>query len=156
MSESMIYILRGPIQTGKTTALVKWSASRSDIFGIMTPVVNGKRFFMDAHSGNQFEMEANDGEQDVVSIGRFKFSRTAFEKASQIIDHSINKGWLVIDEIGPLELNKSGFYEVLRKVLENHSSYLLLVVRERLVEKVTESFELNRYGVISKDQLARL
>src|SRR4030095_16341311 len=156
MSERMIYTLSGPIQTGKTTALIKWSASRNDIFGILTPVVNGKRFFMDAHSGKQFEMEANDVEQEVVSIGRFKFSRAAFEKASQIIDHAINKGWLVIDEIGPLELNRQGFYEVLRNVLKNHSSYLLLVVREGLVEKVTELFELNRYEVISKDQLARL
>jgi len=156
MSERMIYILSGPIQTGKTTSLVKWSAGRSDVFGILTPVINGKRFFMDAHSGKQFEMEAKDVEVEVVSIGRFKFSRKAFEEASQILDHSISKGWLVIDEIGHVELNKQGFYEVLNKVLKNHSSHLLLVVREGLVEKVTELFELNRYEVISKDQLARL
>jgi nucleoside-triphosphatase THEP1 len=156
MSDRMIYILSGPIQIGKTTALVKWSAGRSDVFGILTPVVNGKRFFMDAHAQNQFEMESNDIEQEVVSIGGFKFSREAFERASHIIDHAINKGWLVIDEIGPLELNKEGFYEILRKALENHTHQLLIVVRESLLPRVTEFFQVKSYDVISKEGLMQL
>jgi nucleoside-triphosphatase THEP1 len=156
MSDRMIYILSGPIQTGKTTALVKWSATRSDVFGILTPVVNGKRIFMDAHTQDQFEMESNDVEQEVVSIGRFKFSREAFEKASQIIGRAINKSWLVIDEIGPLELNKEGFYEILRKALENHTQQLLIVVRESLLPRVTEFFQVKSYDVISKEGLMQL
>jgi nucleoside-triphosphatase THEP1 len=156
MNERVFYILTGAIQTGKTTALARWSKDRSDVFGILTPVIGGRRFFIDAHSRNQFEMEANESEYTFISIGRFKFSNKAFEKATQIISDSIGKGWLVIDEIGPLELNKQGFYGVTKKALENHSSQLLLVVREELVEKVRGLFDLKQCNVISVEDLERL
>lgn len=148
--------MTGTIQSGKTTALIKWSADRNDVFGILTPVMAGRRFFIDAHLRNQFEMEANESEHSIISIGRFKFSEQAFEKAIQIISDSIGKGWLVIDEIGPLELNKQGFYEVAKKALENHSSQLLLVVREGLVEKVTGLFGFKQCKVISVEDLEQL
>lgn len=31
------------------------------------------------------------------------------------------EGWLVIDEIGPLELSGEGFHDVLKEVLSNRS-----------------------------------
>jgi len=112
----MIYILTGAIQTGKTSALIKWSANRNDVFGILTPVINGKRFFMNARTKKQFQMEANDNEKETISIGQFNFSKVSFEKAIKIARDEINKkGWLVIDEIGPLELRKEGFYNVINR-----------------------------------------
>jgi nucleoside-triphosphatase len=157
MNERMIYILAGEIQTGKTTALLKWSENRNDVFGILTPVIDGKRFFMDAHSKNQFKMEADQGERETFLIGRFKFSKPAFEKAIQIIHDSIDKkGWLVIDEIGPLELRKHGFYNVINEVLRNHAAQILFVVRQGLVEKVTEFFELKKFHIIKKEEWEQL
>jgi nucleoside-triphosphatase THEP1 len=156
MSEGTIYILSGAICTGKTTALVKWSANRKDVFGVLTPLINGRRYFMDVHFRNQFEMEADEAEQQVLSVGRFRFSKTGFDRAIQIINGSINKGWLVIDEIGPLELNEQGFYEPVKGVLKNHSSPLLFVIREGLVEKVAEFFDLKEYEVISRENLDQL
>jgi len=79
MSERSIYILTGKIQSGKTTALMKWAASRNDVFGIFTPVIDGKRFFMDAHTHDQFKMEADKTEKEALSVGRFNFSKDSFE-----------------------------------------------------------------------------
>ena len=62
-------------------------------------------------------MEAR-GSEETLTIGRFAFSKTGFDKAIQIIRTAITKeGWLVIDEIGPLELKGEGFCDVMKEVL---------------------------------------
>jgi nucleoside-triphosphatase THEP1 len=138
-----VFILTAPIQTGKTTSLLKWSEKRNDVYGILTPVVEGKRMFMNAHTRQLFLMEAKEGETETLTVGRFVFSKTNFEKAIQIIRESIDKpGWLVIDEIGPMELRGEGFSNILKEVLANRKENTLLVAREGLAEKVKEYFEL--------------
>jgi nucleoside-triphosphatase THEP1 len=141
--EKRIYILTGPIQSGKTTSLVNWSAGRNDVAGILTPVINGKRVFMNANSDEQFQMEASEEESEVLKVGRFVFSGSGFRRAIQVIRDSLHtEGWLVIDEIGPMELRGEGFSGVLREVLEERNGKTLLVVREGLVEKVKEVFKI--------------
>jgi len=106
----MICILTAPIQSGKTTSLINWSAVRNDLYGILTPVVGGKRVFMNAQTKEQFPMEAT-GEEETLAVGRFEFSKTGFDKAIQIIRDAMTKeGWLLIDEIGPLEIKGEGFW----------------------------------------------
>jgi len=157
MNERVIYILTGKIQSGKTSALIKWSAGKTGVFGILTPVMDGCRFFMDAHSRIQFRMEAGETEKAILSTGRYNFSKAAFEHAAEIIRQSINKnGWLVIDEIGPLELRKKGFHRVIKESLKNHRAKLLFVIRENLVGEVTELFELKQYEIITKENLDQL
>lgn len=157
MSEKKIYILTGAIQTGKTTALVNWCTGKKDISGILTPVINGKRFFMDVFTEEQFAMEAAGNEKEILSVGRFHFSKAAFERAIQIIRRSIGQpGWLIIDEMGPLELGGEGFYNVTREVLKAHSYKLILVVRDGFVDKVTGRFKLPGYTVITKEKLKDL
>ena len=88
MPYKKIYILTGPIRSGKTTKLTQWSAERKDVFGILTPVIGGKRFFMNAHTGEQFEMESGSGEKNSLPVGKFTFSKKAFEKAIDILNQS--------------------------------------------------------------------
>ena len=138
-----VYILTAPIQTGKTTSLVSWSEKREDVHGILTPVVDGKRMFMDAHTRQLFLMEAKEGEVDILTVGRFVFSKANFDKAIQIIRDAIDKnGCLVIDEIGPMELRGEGFAEILKEVLAQRKENTLLVVREGLAEIVKEYFQI--------------
>jgi nucleoside-triphosphatase THEP1 len=156
MPEKRIYIFTGAIQTGKTTSLAEWSGKRPDVFGILTPVVNGKRVFMNAHTLEQFPMEASAGEAQVLTVGRFIFSMANFEIAAQIIREAIQKeGWLVIDEIGPLELKEKGFSEVLKEAIAaaNKKQNLLLVIRESLVKEVIEYFHINDHIPISIAEL---
>lgn len=145
----MVYILSAPIRSGKTTSLVNWSAARKDVYGILTPEANGKRVFMNANTKEQFPMEAR-GEEETLVVGRFAFSKAGFEKAIQIIRDAVNKeGWLVIDEIGPLELKGEGFYEVLKDVLSMRQEKILLVVREGLTGEVKKIFALPHMNRIS-------
>ena len=52
-----IFIETGPINSGKTTRLMEWCKNRNDVYGILTPKINGKRVFVDVATGDQFEME---------------------------------------------------------------------------------------------------
>jgi nucleoside-triphosphatase len=140
-----IYILTGAIQTGKTTTLLKWAAGRNDVYGILTPVVNGKRVFMDIRSGEQFDMEAAPDDVAVLSVGKYKFSKKSFDRAAEIIitGSRAGIGWLVMDEIGPLELEGKGFSETLKKILRAENiQNLVLVVRSSMLEKIMEYFKL--------------
>ena len=148
----MIFILTAPVQSGKTTSLLQWMAQRNDVHGILTPVVAGIRVFMNASTKEQFSMESTGGEE-VLSVGRFTFSKTAFEKAAKIISDGIDKDdWLVIDEIGPLELRGEGFCDVFKEVLAKREKKLLLVIREGLVNEVTEKFSLTGSQIINNPE----
>ncbi len=145
-----VYILSAPIQTGKTTSLLNWSDNRKDVYGILTPVVNGKRMFMNAHSRQLFLMEAKEGETETLNIGRFVFSKANFNKAIEIIrDGMYKEGWLVIDEIGPMELKGEGFSESLKEVLMERKENILLVVREGLAHQVKAYFNLQQAIIIT-------
>ena len=152
VSGQKIYILTAPVQSGKTTALLKWSAERTDVHGILTPVVNGTRMFMNAANRQLFLMEAKQGETEVLEVGKFVFSKNNFNTAIQIIKDAINQqGWLVIDEIGPLELRGEGFSEVLKEVLVRRKDKILLVVRDKddMQEKVQKAFNITDATTVS-------
>ncbi len=147
-----VYILTAPVQSGKTTSLVKWTEGRSDVYGILTPLVEGKRVFMNVQSRQLFLMEAKEGELETLTVGRFTFSRNNFNKAVQVIREGIDKdGWLIIDEVGPLELRGEGFADVLKEVLSRREHKIIVVVRdkEETVEKVKEYFGLKSPEIIN-------
>jgi len=147
-----VVILSAPVQTGKTTSLLSWSEKRTDVYGILTPVVEGKRMFMNAHTRQLFLMEAKEGEPELLQIGKFVFSKNNFDKAIQIIRDGMNQeGWLVIDEIGPMEIRGEGFSEILKEVLAKRKHKLLLIVRDKddMVNRVKESFGLADAQVIA-------
>ena len=105
---------------------------------------------MDIASRNTFPMEAQ-GDEDVLEIGRFVFSKSGFERATAIINNAIGiEGWLIIDEIGPLELKGEGFNGVLHELLAKRSGKTLLVIRDKdqILEKVLTTFRINDSIVI--------
>ena len=147
MQKKEVYILTGTIHSGKSSTLAKWCNTRNDVFGILSPVENDKRFFQDISNGEKFPMEAGPEEISTIPIGKFKFSMSAFSKAVEIISGSAyNKnGWLVIDEIGPLELSGRGFDEVLKEVLQASPSNMkiILVVRDTIKDDVIHRYSLS-------------
>jgi nucleoside-triphosphatase THEP1 len=152
-----VFIFSGEIHSGKTTSLSKWIENKPDVTGILTPVIEGKRFFVDIHSGEKFEMEAAIDEEKIISVGRHRFSEENFDKAKLVIRNAMNtSGWLVIDEIGPLEIRGEGFSNILQDVLENQTfrQKILLVVRKTNVADVINKFQIPVAVVInSMDEL---
>jgi hypothetical protein len=86
----------------------------------------------------------------VVAVGRYAFWRSAFERAADALRDAAAAApppaWLVIDEIGKLELRGEGFAAALRAVLAlppaSQPGTLVLAVREGLVDDVVAAFAL--------------
>ena len=141
-----IFIVTGTIQSGKTSSLKQWLKSKENVYGILTPVVQHKRCFMDVQSNEIFAMEPTINDvNDYLPVGKYIFSKKAFIKAIHIIDTALyqTQPYILIDEIGPLELQGLGFASVLNKALSTNNINLIVVIRDTLVQKVVSSFTFN-------------
>jgi nucleoside-triphosphatase THEP1 len=152
-----IIILTGEIQTGKTTLLQQFCKQQNGVAGMLTPIVNDKRYFYDIASNVFFDMEAaaNEG---ALAVGKYLFSKTAFIKASNILvdaGNSNNLHYLIIDEIGPLEIKQQmGFYQCLKQILSITRHYtLVLVARQPLVDAMVENFNLDNPVILTTDEM---
>ncbi len=149
--QARVHILSAPIQSGKTTRLLEWVRSQENVAGILTPDRDGKRYFLDISTGEEFPMEAADNESEIISIGKFKFSKNNFSRAIQVLKRDIGKrGWLVVDEVGPLELKGEGFAEILAEMITERSGNILLVVRDGLLHTVVKQFGIMSYEAVTR------
>ena len=155
MNNNNIIIISQPIRSGKTTALMSRINVVKGVDGILSPDVNGLRKLLFIGKRNLIDFETLH-QHDSISIGRFHFSNKAFEIAN---DYLINiqpqsHSEIIIDEIGKLELNETGFYSSLvhhltmvRKDQSNHR--LVLVVRNSLLQEVMMKFGIENAQVIT-------
>lgn len=132
-----IYILSGPIQTGKTTILFQWAATQKNIDGLLQPVIDDKRFIYHIASRTLKQLET-ERKENVTSIGKYNFSNDTFEWARNNLSKSFeqNLDWLIIDEVGPIELTGKGLEPVITNIVnekERFSGKILFVVRENLL-----------------------
>ncbi len=146
-----LIIISGPVGAGKTTVLNKWTEGRN-VKGILTPVIEGKRMFQDIAGKEFFHMEAMEGEE-TLSIGKYNFSVLQFQKAINLLTVATNANdteWILIDEIGPLELEGKGFSEALIRILQsNHKIKLLIVVRAGLLQQIVDTFRIRHYQLFN-------
>lgn len=94
------------------------------------------------------EADVYDREDDIISIGKYKFKKKVFEWAKGVLQKASfeNYSYLIIDEIGPLEFEGKGLAPVANEIIGKYISYfpkVLVVVRETLVVKFFEYFRLN-------------
>lgn len=151
MNDNKIFILSGPIQSGKSTRLMEWAMKEKNVKGIFTPIVGNNRMFYNIDKKQFFAMEASSIEIDTLSIGKYTFSNDAFKNAERIIENGMvnNEDWLVIDEIGPLELKGEGFYNILKRILSYNNKFkLLLVVRDSILKEFLNYFAIQEYQLI--------
>ncbi len=150
-----LFILTGPVHTGKTTRLMHWATQQKNIDGIFQPVIDDKRFIYHIASRTLRQLETNET-RDVTMIGKFKFSNQTFGWAKKNLTDCINKEleWVVIDEIGPLELIGKGLEPIISKIfneIENLNGNVLCVVRDSILEKFVEHYQLeNKYELINQ------
>lgn len=149
MSLSQIFILSQPIQSGKTTLLQEWIKGQNNIGGVLTPDINGIRKLLDL-STNTYHTLQLDEDGEGVNIGRFVFDPKGFQTAQKLLLDSLDKNfeWLIIDEIGRLELDrKEGLEPALSVVIDffrtqqTHTK-LLLVVRDYLLEDIKQYYNI--------------
>ena len=158
----MIYLLSEEIQTGKTTSLQLCTENRYDIGGFLGPDKNGMRFLMNLESKKEipFEIDITDFEGPIKVIGKYSISKAAFDQAAVWVKEHLQSSkikFVVIDEVGKLELAGKGFASTLEYALENiGDKHLILVVRNSLHDEIVEKFGLQKASRLTKNGIDKL
>ena len=157
----MIYILTGDIRTGKTTALLEWVSGITDVDGVLCPDgENGKRYFLKIKSQEKFELEVEFESEKTIAIGPFYFLKSVFDEANKyLLEANDRRGfrYLVIDELGKLELKNEGLHKAAKKLIPdficNENKHVVLVVRTSLLEAIINHYQIKAYTLLAKEDL---
>ena len=149
-----IFIFSRPIRTGKTTELMQWIAGKANVAGFLTPDVNEARMLYDIRKKAYFKMQLGESDdEESISVGRFLFSRKAFNTAKSILA-STAADWLIVDEAGKLEIEQHiGLEPELSNTINSFrigiaSGNLILVIRDTLVEKAVKKYDLGDARIV--------
>ncbi len=139
----MLFVLTGPVHSGKTTlvaaAAARWETAGLDVGGFLS-VARSKDAgepgydLVDLRDGTVVPFLTRKGEPDWPSVGPWHFIPAVLEKANSILRRDRDADILVVDEIGPLELDGEGLWPAF---LEARSSgaRCLCVVRDSILEE---------------------
>jgi nucleoside-triphosphatase THEP1 len=156
MSLNKIYVLSDAIRAGKTTALKNWAKQTPNVVGFLSPEIDGKRMFQDLETEEFIPMETD--KKDLL-VGKFAFDSRSFE----YVENKILEAWqeavadfIILDEIGPLEINKHlGFHNLLINLQEETSSKkpnLFFVVRDYCLEIFLEKYGFKNIEVMNLEE----
>lgn len=151
-----IFLLTGPRNSGKSTRLMHWILKQDNVIGIICPRDKGKRELYSVYSKTFKEFEVENENASVVKIGNYKFLNDSFNWAETELLKSISlkPKWVIIDEIGPLELRSKGFDKVIRQLINSQElkeTNLILVIRESLVDEVILAYGLDTKKIKTVD-----
>jgi nucleoside-triphosphatase THEP1 len=109
-------------------------------------VVDEKRFIYHI-SSRTLKMLQTDQEKDVTEIGKFNFSNETFLWAKKVLLQASQKDldWLIVDEVGPLELRGLGLEPAVAEILSKRESLktnILCVVRNSILDKFIDHYIL--------------
>ena len=153
-----IIIFSRQVRSGKTTELLHWCDQQKNVAGILMPDIDGKRKVLDLRSGVMFDIECHDPvntKEALVQVGRYHFYTAVFETINSLLDQTLSDDpeWMIIDEVGKLELEEKGFYNLVKKVIYDHenkrtTANILLVVRDSICDEVISRFNINTYTLV--------
>jgi len=165
MNFNRIFILTGPIQTGKSSQLLEWSKQTKSVAGLLSLVQHDKRnlFDLNTNTSIEFEVDLNLFQEPTLQIGKYHFSHKGFEMGIQSLKNALNSppDFLILDEIGKLEIEQNiGFHSIALELIHQYkkpgSEILLLVIRDTLLEKAVEKYDLLNAIVLHKNDLLSL
>lgn len=153
-----IILFSKPIHSGKTTELMHWCKVLKSCSGILMPDIDGQRKMYDIEKQLYFDAECNNSlftDEQLIEIGNYSFYQSAFDNANQIIIEAIlqKPTFIVIDEVGILEMGRKGFYTSVKQLINasnagNINSKIILAVRDIFVTEVVACFNIINYKVV--------
>ncbi len=126
--------------------------------GILTPIIKNERFFYNISSNEFFAMEASELEESFI-VGKYRFAKKSFEKANSILIKESSKtdiDYLIIDEIGPLEVDKQqGLFKALNFIITKSFHFtLLLIIRKTLLDNALTILKLQNSTIMNVTEMA--
>ncbi len=142
-----LYILTGPVHSGKTSFLAagigEGLGKGARTLGYLSPAVweGGNHAGYDLlplAEGRATPFLRKGPGPGGPAIGPYHFVPGSLEAALEIIRRAGEGPTLIVDEIGPLELEGGGVWPAVEEALAQRKSPTLLVIREGLVEAFQE------------------
>jgi nucleoside-triphosphatase len=164
----MIFILTGPVHSGKTTllerAVHKLKKDKVKVDGFLSKALREEQEVIgydlfDLKEETAVPLLRRTGKREWQRVGSFFFLPSGLDKAERIILRSKDAELSVVDEIGPLELYGKGFWPALKQVLFPPETAYLVVVREKILEDflaVLERSQTKIFDVKDEETLSRL
>jgi nucleoside-triphosphatase THEP1 len=168
----MITVLTGDIGSGKTTLLSdvclrnpgsgpgRRAARPRPMAGFLSRrVMNGPRpegyDLVDLKDGAVRPFLRRQGKPDGEGVGEYNVVPAGLRYADAAIRRSLPSELLVVDEVGPLELDGRGFWPSLSAVLLDRNRNVLVVIRTGLVDRFMALFKGHEVKVVRLDKKAR-
>jgi len=153
-----VFIITGKRGTGKTTTLGKivgrLHTGGYKVAGIMQPeyVSGGKRagyYVENAASGDRMLLCLRNESSVYRSPVQFSFydEATAFGKSALSVANSNGADIVVIDEIGPLELDEKGWADAIGTLRSQRIGTMIWTVREKLIDDIVKKWNVDDYVV---------
>jgi len=139
----MIFILTGPVHSGKTTLLkevvreLKEKKYRIDGFlseAVWTREETVGYDLFDLKKERSIPLIRRTGEEEWQKIGSYFFIPQSLTEAEKIILRGKEADILVVDEVGPLELSGRGFWPALKQVVFQPLNSYILVIRKNIIK----------------------
>jgi nucleoside-triphosphatase THEP1 len=139
----MIFILTGPVHSGKTTLLKKvvreLKEQKHRVDGFLSEAVWEKEEMVgydlfDLKKDRAIPFIRRTGEKEWQKVGSYFFIPQSLAEAENIILGGKEADILVVDEVGPLELSGKGFWPVLKQVISQPLNSYILVTRKNILE----------------------
>jgi len=139
----MIFVLSGPVHGGKTMflerSLPRWTARDLPCGGFLSlsaTDADGAKVYdlLEVKKGRRHPFLRREGAPDAERTGPFVFVPATLELARALIRDAAPGELLIVDEVGPLELEGGGLWPALRETIARPDRRILLVVREEILE----------------------
>jgi len=101
------------------------------------------------HTGKNIHLASRKETGGYKKYGRFYFNPSAIRFGELILQEAVRKRIrvILIDEIGPIELNDGVWSNMLQNIISRHKKILVITVRKKLIHEVIEKFQINNYRI---------
>ena len=157
-----VIIITGSKGEGKTTkllsitSLLEKKGVRIVGFTATGDWNNGERNeynLVDVNSGESIILCTVFPNVDYEKYGRFYFNPSAINFGQKLLDtNSTEDAVVVIDEVGPFELDNKVWHSSIMGQLETTQNTILISVRKKLVNDIIEKYKLKNVIVYSVDE----
>lgn len=159
MQKSKVFIISGNSGDGKTSLLIKLIENlKSKKLNISGFYAEGKWDnnvrsgfdLLDIKTNKRWELCTINLNDEWIKEGRFYFNPIAIDRGKLIIKKSIlQKPYLIIiDEIGPFELQGKIWASSFEKLLKSTSATIIITAKQKLISQIVSKFNITDFHEI--------